>query len=346
MSDQPVEFHRRFRMGQAGWQAGRYPCPAIQQADKAVSRKTRSGQEPANHHSAPLYPSKINSSFTTNFAIRTTVRVSLRLAGTTSETISSRVRRMHQDFTIDRVIACLMLPLVLPVLAVLCAIVLLVQGRPFLFASERMRDADTPFMLYKIRTMRPPVPGAGEGVLGGHLKTRVTPLGAWLRRFRLDELPQIFNVIRGDIRFIGPRPPLRRHVAACPRRYRRLLAATRPGITGLATVMVHAREERLLSACRTAEEAERVYRRRCLPVKLRLDMIYLSNRSLTLDLLVLWRTFARLVSAERPGRQPVAPLMPMPERAFNAHLAFPPIPGRNLEVAAAEARHGAFRKAA
>lgn len=204
---------------------------------------------------------------------------------------------MQHDVAFDRAFATLLLPLILPVLGLLYVLVVLAQGRPFIYASERMRDADTSFRLYKICTLRPPGFGDQEGALGGHLKHRITPLGACLRRLRLDELPQIFNVISGDIRFIGPRPPLRKHVEACPRRYRRLLASTRPGITGLATVMVHAREERLLSACRTAEETELVYQRRCLPIKLRLDLIYQRKRCLVLDFLVLWRTFARLLPA-------------------------------------------------
>ena len=203
-----------------------------------------------------------------------------------------------QNAILDRAFALLLLPLVLPVLGVLYVLVILSQGRPFIFASERMHTADEAFLLFKIRTMRPPCSDEVEGALGGHMKHRVTPMGAWLRRLRLDELPQIFNVIRGDIRFIGPRPPLRRHVEACPHRYRRLLRTTRPGITGLATITVHAREERLLSACRTAEETEAVYLRRCLPVKLRLDMIYQKKRGLKLDLLVLWRTFSRLVPTD------------------------------------------------
>lgn len=224
---------------------------------------------------------------------------------------------MQHNVTFDRAFATLLLPLVLPVLGFLYVLALLSQGRPFIYASERMRDADTSFRLYKIRTMRPPGFGDREGALGGHLAHRVTPLGVWLRRLRLDELPQIFNVIRGDIRFIGPRPPLRKHVEACPRRYRRLLASTRPGITGLATVMVHAREERLLSACRTAEETELVYQRRCLPVKLRLDMIYQRKRSLVLDLMVLWRTFARLLPTE-PGQERVATVPIMRPELRNA----------------------------
>ena len=199
----------------------------------------------------------------------------------------------------SQIAAAFLLPLILPMLGILYVLVVALQGRPFLFSSERMRDAETSFRLYKIRTMRPDESGR-ETVLGGPNRLRVTQVGRFLRRTRLDELPQIFNVLKGEMAFIGPRPPLRDHVLACPRRYRQIFAATRPGITGLSTVMVHGREERLLSRCRSAEEAESVYRLYCLPLKLRLDMLYAKKCGFALDLLILWRTFSRLMPKPLP----------------------------------------------
>ncbi|MEM9426989.1 MAG: sugar transferase [Pseudomonadota bacterium] len=198
------------------------------------------------------------------------------------------------DVWVSQLVAVLLLPVILVMLSLLFVVVTALQGRPFFYASERMRDSKTPFRLYKIRTMTP-VETSEEMVLGGHLRSRITPVGRVLRRTRLDELPQIFNVLRGDIGFIGPRPPLRRHVEACPTRYRHVLDAARPGITGLSTVMVHHREERLLSRCTSAAETEAVYLAHCLPLKLRLDLLYAENRGVLLNLLILWRTFARLI---------------------------------------------------
>ena len=195
----------------------------------------------------------------------------------------------------SQVAALVLLPPILMILACLCVIALVMQGRPFLYTSERMRDVETPFRLYKIRTMTP-VERAREMALGGHQRGRITPLGHVLRRTRLDELPQIFNVLKGDIGFIGPRPPLRRHVEACPDLYGALLKSTRPGITGLSTVLVHRREERLLSRCRSEGETESVYLAHCLPLKLRIDRLYAERRSLGLDILILWRTALRPVS--------------------------------------------------
>jgi lipopolysaccharide/colanic/teichoic acid biosynthesis glycosyltransferase len=113
-----------------------------------------------------------------------------------------------------------------------------------------------------------------------------------LRRWRLDELPQLWNVLRGDMSFVGPRPPLRRYVEAFPELYADVLRA-RPGITGLATLIYHAEEERLLAPCRTAAETEAVYVRRCVPRKAQLDLIYAARRDLCLDLWIMFATVFR-----------------------------------------------------
>ncbi|NND22382.1 MAG: sugar transferase [Silicimonas sp.] len=220
----------------------------------------------------------------------------------------------NQRFSGTQVAAFLLLPFALTALGMLYVVVIALQGRPFIFASERMCSPERAFKLYKIRTMHPPDPLEAETVLSGSQAWRVTAIGAFLRRSRLDELPQIFNVIRGDIRFIGPRPPLRRYVEAYPDLYERVLRDTPPGITGLATVMLHRREERLLSRCRDAHEADRVYRTRCIPIKARLDLIYCDRRSVGLNAMILVRTLSRL-SLASPGRR-TSPLVAANRRSL------------------------------
>lgn len=197
----------------------------------------------------------------------------------------------------DRVVALILLPAVLILLAILFVVALVLQGRPFVYRSERMCAPERSFHLLKIRTMEPVDEAEADAVLGGDQAWRVTPLGRFLRRTRLDELPQIFNVLRGDMRIVGPRPPLRRYVESYPDLYARVLAVP-PGITGLATVMTYRREERLLSRCRTREDTDRVYRQYCVPLKARLDLIYLERRSLGLDLFIMWRTVCRILGRE------------------------------------------------
>lgn len=199
---------------------------------------------------------------------------------------------MSRQRTVEICGALLLLPGVLLLLAPLYLLVILVDGRPFLYTSERMRAPGRSFQLYKIRTMHPCT--AGESVLGGHQRERVTRLGEILRRTRLDELPQIFNVLKGDIGFIGPRPPLRRYVEYYPDLYAEVLTR-RPGVTGLATVMIHRREEKLLSGCMTEHQTDSTYRDACIPMKARLDRFYAVNRSWRLDLYILYLTAVRLI---------------------------------------------------
>lgn len=165
----------------------------------------------------------------------------------------------------------------------------LAQGRPILYGAERMRDPDHGFTLWKFRTMREA--GYDSGVSGGDKAARITPAGGFLRRTRLDELPQLFNILKGDMSFVGPRPPLRQYVEAFPGLYDEVLAC-RPGVTGLATLVFYRHEEHLLASCASPEETNRVYMRRCIPRKARLDLIYRRHRSLCLDLVILARTVA------------------------------------------------------
>ncbi|MFU8899771.1 MAG: sugar transferase, partial [Roseinatronobacter sp.] len=141
----------------------------------------------------------------------------------------------------DLCFAVVLLPLVLPVLGGLVAVLWLRQGRPVFFGGERMRSSHEGFTLWKLRSMS--VVAVDTGVSGGDKAARVTPLGRVLRRSRLDELPQLLNIFRGDISFVGPRPPLRIYVERFPDLYAQVLR-TRPGITGLASLVFAAHEER------------------------------------------------------------------------------------------------------
>ena len=178
----------------------------------------------------------------------------------------------------------------LPVIAAIAVLILLRDGRPVFHVSERMRTPTQGFGLVKFRTMIPVA--RDSGVSGADKAARITRTGHFLRRTRLDELPQLWNVLRGDISFVGPRPPLREYVQRFPALYARVLRS-RPGITGLATLQFHAHEERLLARSRSAAETDAIYARACVPRKARLDLIYQKNRSLCLDLAIMLRTVFR-----------------------------------------------------
>lgn len=185
-------------------------------------------------------------------------------------------------------------------LLVLYVIVIHRDGHPFLYRSIRMKTARRKFRLYKIRTMSVVHERNNKGVTGGNKTTRITRLGRFLRKTRLDEMPQLINVIKGDISFVGPRPPEPRYVRACPQIYRQVLQ-DRPGITGLASVIIHRHEEWILTQCKSEDETEAVYIRRSVPRKARIDLIYQKHKSIRLDLYVIYLTAAMFLPL--PGRR-------------------------------------------
>lgn len=196
-----------------------------------------------------------------------------------------------QKRILDLAFAFLLVVILGPVLIGLLIWLLLKEGRPLFYVAERMKGVDQPFMLWKLRTMT--VVDTDTGVSGGDKATRITATGAWLRSRRLDEFPQLWNIIRGDLSFVGPRPPLRQYVEAYPELYREVLKS-RPGVTGLASIVYHRHEAALLERCATSEETDAVYRRICVPAKARLDLIYQRHQSICHDFDLVFQTIGNL----------------------------------------------------
>ncbi|MFN0114182.1 MAG: sugar transferase [Paracoccaceae bacterium] len=210
----------------------------------------------------------------------------IRLRTPSASTAADRARAKRR---FDLAAALVLLLPLGPLMAAIALLLLAVQGRPVFFASERMRGPDAGFTLWKFRTMRPAL--GGPGVTGGHVAARVTAAGRVLRRLRLDELPQLWNVIRGDMSLVGPRPPVRAVVERFPETYREVLA-TLPGVTGFATVMFHRREAAIMAPCRTESEAALTYGRRCVRPKAAYDRFYARRSCLSLDLAIIAATVA------------------------------------------------------
>lgn len=172
------------------------------------------------------------------------------------------------------------------------------EGRPIFYAAERMKTPDQAFRLWKFRTMTAEV--HDSGVTGGYKASRITPTGAWLRSKRMDEFPQLWNLIKGDLSFVGPRPPLREYTERFPDLYAEVLKS-RPGVTGLATIRFHHHEDRLLARCATLEEADKVYSSICVPRKARLDLIYQKHQNMCYDFDLVFQTIGNLF---RPKGRP------------------------------------------
>ncbi|MEO9574728.1 MAG: sugar transferase [Lentilitoribacter sp.] len=199
--------------------------------------------------------------------------------------------------TLDVIFAALLLILLVPLMAFVAWRIWRVQDGPVFYVAERMKTPQQSFGLWKFRTMT--VVASDAGVSGGNKAGRITPLGVKLRASRLDELPQLWNILKGDISFVGPRPPLREYVERFPNLYARVLKM-RPGVTGLATLRFHKHEARLLSRCRTSQQTDAVYARICVPRKARIDLIYQRHQTIAFDFRLGVETAVDLFRSVRP----------------------------------------------
>ena len=191
----------------------------------------------------------------------------------------------------DLFFVSLLIVILAPVLIALLIWLLWKEGRPIFYVAERMKGVDQPFSLWKLRTMT--VVEEDAGVSGGDKAARITKTGAWLRAKRLDEFPQLWNILKGDLSFVGPRPPLREYVERYPEIYGEVLKS-RPGVTGLASITYHKHEQALLERCATAEDTDAVYTRVCVPAKARLDLIYQRHQSMCYDFDLVFQTIGNL----------------------------------------------------
>jgi lipopolysaccharide/colanic/teichoic acid biosynthesis glycosyltransferase len=170
----------------------------------------------------------------------------------------------------------------MPVFVALALVILWRDGPPVLFWQTRVGRGGRTFRIWKFRTMR--TGGAGP-VITAAGDNRVTGTGAWLRRYKLDELPQLFNVFRGDMSLVGPRPEVPEYVQLRAPIWEAILQV-RPGITDPASLLYRNEEELLGQSC----DPEQFYRERVLPAKLLLNLEYLRKRSFMQDLKLIWLT--------------------------------------------------------
>lgn len=197
---------------------------------------------------------------------------------------------------VEATLACLGLAVASPVLLATACLVAATSPGPVLFRQQRAGLGGRPFTLLKLRTMKVAPEGSQLTASGD---ARITPVGRWLRRFKLDEIPQLWNVARGDMSLVGPRPEVPRYVDESPL-WRQVLAA-RPGLTDPVALRLRDEEALLASVAAGGDDPERFYRERLLPWKLRGSLDYLERRSWTADLGVLGATVLAVLRLRRPA---------------------------------------------
>jgi lipopolysaccharide/colanic/teichoic acid biosynthesis glycosyltransferase len=185
--------------------------------------------------------------------------------------------------TLEIILATIGLLLLSPVLIVLALIIKLDDGGPVFYRARRIGRDGHEFALLKFRSMIAGADKRGDGLTTMN-DSRVTPMGSFLRRRKLDELPQLFNVLVGDMSFVGPRPEDPRYVEIYTAEQRRVLS-TRPGITSPASIKFR-NEETLLGG----DNWEKKYMDEILPKKLAIELAYLPERTTWSDIRIIVRT--------------------------------------------------------
>jgi lipopolysaccharide/colanic/teichoic acid biosynthesis glycosyltransferase len=215
---------------------------------------------------------------------------------------------VHGKRALDLAVCLLLLPMAIPAMIVIAVAVLISSGRPVFYHAIRMGRGGEAFAMLKFRTMRPVT---GPAITRAD-DSRVTRIGRPLRRTKLDEMPSLLNVLRGDMSLVGPRPEDPRYLQYYSPEERQVLSVP-PGITGPAALRFRD-EEQLL--CRVpTDHLEHAYTSVHLHEKLRLDLDYIRRRSLATDLAILSRT-ALVPIGRSPvrGKPPAYPRGPRPAK--------------------------------
>jgi lipopolysaccharide/colanic/teichoic acid biosynthesis glycosyltransferase len=179
--------------------------------------------------------------------------------------------------------------LLAPLFALVALWIKLDSPGPVLFRQQRVGRHGAPFSIYKFRTMAAAAGATLQLTVGRD--SRITRAGQFLRRYKLDELPQLINVLQGAMSLVGPRPEVPRYVACYPPEVRAIVLSVAPGITDWASILY--REESAILG--RAADPERAYRETILPAKLDYYVRYVRERSFWTDLRIIFRTLAAIV---------------------------------------------------
>ena len=160
---------------------------------------------------------------------------------------------------------------------------------PVFYRQVRVGKGNRDFRLFKFRSMRPDSDRLGLITVGGH-DPRVTRSGYYIRRYKLDEFPQLINVFKGDMSLVGPRPEVRKYVDMYTPEQMRVLSV-RPGITSLASIRYRNENEILAKA----DDPDRCYIEKVMPDKLAIDLEYVDRATLWNDIRLIFSTFREII---------------------------------------------------
>ena len=180
--------------------------------------------------------------------------------------------------------------LLLPVWLVVALLIVLESRGGVFYVQKRVGKDNRDFNLYKFRTMRPDADSKGLLTVGAR-DSRITRVGYFLRKYKIDEFPQLLNILKGDMSIVGPRPEVRKYVDLYTPEQMRVLTV-RPGLTDYASIR-YVNESEVLAA---SDNPERTYIEEVMPAKLALNLQYIENQSLKEDFKLIFKTFTAILS--------------------------------------------------
>ncbi len=188
----------------------------------------------------------------------------------------------------DIVSSLIVILLGLPFFILVAIVILLTSKGGVFFVQERVGKNNVDFNLIKFRTMRPDSEKSGQITVGGR-DPRITSIGYFLRKFKLDEFPQLINVLKGDMSIIGPRPEVRKYVDLYNEEQLKVLSA-KPGLSDYASIE-YINENELLGQ---SEDPEKTYIEEVMPAKLKLNLKYIEDQSMATDIKLIFSTFGKI----------------------------------------------------
>ncbi len=197
---------------------------------------------------------------------------------------------MHR--LVEIIIVFLAIVILIPLFLVLALAIVLDSPGGAIFRQSRVGLGGQDFIMYKFRSMKRSA-GSGGLLTTGSSDKRVTHVGAFLRKYKLDELPQLFNILVGDMSIVGPRPEVRRYVDLYTPEQKRVLSV-RPGLTDYAS-LEYINEGELLA---NAKDPETLYVQEIMPAKLALNLKYIGEKSPGKDLQIIAKTIGKIISGD------------------------------------------------
>lgn len=185
----------------------------------------------------------------------------------------------------DLIFSMLGLIILVPFFVPIILCMLIFQGFPVFYIQQRVGYKGKMFGMFKLRTMRKNADKLGLSITVGGRDPRITPMGYWLRRFKIDELPQLINVFLGNMSFVGPRPEVERYVSLYSEE-QRIVLTVKPGITDWASIEYKSENELLGESA----NPEKTYIEEILPAKIALNLKFVKNPTVKQYFQIIWKT--------------------------------------------------------